>query len=40
VIEQAKKGPALDRRVAREFRKAAAKVHIKLPAKLLKIYSS
>lgn len=40
VLSQAKKGLALNRRVVREFRKAAAKLHLKLPVKLLKVYSS
>ena len=38
-IRQLGKGPAMDRRVAREFRKAAAKLHLRVPPKLLKVYS-
>ena len=38
-MKQVEKDTALDRRVVREFRKAAAKLHLRAPAKLLKTYS-
>jgi hypothetical protein len=38
-MKHAKEGKVLDRRVVRDFRKAAAKLHLRLPVKLLKTYS-
>jgi hypothetical protein len=39
VVKQAISGLTLDKRVVREFREAAAKLHLRVPAKLLKAYS-
>ena len=39
MLKQIQRVPALDKRVVRQFRRAAAKVHVRVPAKLLKVYS-
>ncbi len=40
MLKQIKRASILDRRVVHRFRKAAVKLHVRAPAKLLKIYSS